>query len=149
MSNKKTINVQHSKLTGFTLIEIVIALAILVIGLIGVLALFPTGMVASKRAGDLNMATIAAGEVLANIRKIGIGALPKGWTLISYWPGGRIGNTAYGFLIQRPAGFPAGLYKVTIRIYTADPVGDYDVTFPDGRRRRAFIDDFVTYVAQR
>ena len=38
---------------GFTLIEITMALMIMAIGLMGLLALFPVGFDASKRAGEV------------------------------------------------------------------------------------------------
>ncbi|MBI3267035.1 MAG: type II secretion system protein [Chlamydiae bacterium] len=45
---------------GFTLFEIVIALGILAIGILGILALFPVGLDAQKRAMDYgNMANLA------------------------------------------------------------------------------------------
>ncbi len=143
---------------AFTLIEIVIALAMLVIGLTGVLALFPTGMVASKRAGDLNMAAIVAEGTLANIRRVGVGVYgvyTDGWhrkpgaseTVATYQSENP--NVASSINVSTPPGAPGGLRKVIIRVFTADPGGDVLVTFPDGSRKRAMIDDFITYVAEK
>lgn len=56
---------------GFTLLEIVFALAILTIGIVGVLAVFPVGLRASKRSGDFTMAAILAQRQMATIRKAG------------------------------------------------------------------------------
>jgi prepilin-type N-terminal cleavage/methylation domain-containing protein len=53
---------------GFTLIEIIAALAIIGLGLVGILSLFPVGIDASKRAGDLTNATVLAHGVLDQIR---------------------------------------------------------------------------------
>ncbi len=53
---------------GFTLIEIIAALAIMGLGLIGILSLFPVGIDASKRAGDLTNATVLAHSVLDQMR---------------------------------------------------------------------------------
>ena len=64
MSKKLT----RYKNSGFTLIEVVFALAVLLIGLVGVLALFPVGLTASKKAGDYTTAALVAEQVLANIR---------------------------------------------------------------------------------
>jgi prepilin-type N-terminal cleavage/methylation domain-containing protein len=53
---------------GFTLIEIIAALAIIGLGLVGILSLFPVGIDASKRAGDLTNATVLGQSVLTQIR---------------------------------------------------------------------------------
>lgn len=53
---------------GFTLIEVVAALAIIGLGLVGILSLFPVGIDASKRAGELTDATILGQSVLDQIR---------------------------------------------------------------------------------
>jgi len=53
---------------GFTLIEVIAALAIIGLGLVGILSLFPVGIDASKRAGDLTNATILGQSVLDQIR---------------------------------------------------------------------------------
>jgi prepilin-type N-terminal cleavage/methylation domain-containing protein len=53
---------------GFTLIEVVAALAIIGLGLVGILSLFPVGIDASKRAGDLTHSTELARGVLNQIR---------------------------------------------------------------------------------
>ena len=53
---------------GFTLIEVIAALAIIGLGLVGILSLFPVGIDASKRAGDLTHATELARGVLNQIR---------------------------------------------------------------------------------
>ena len=63
------IGFQRAKLQkGFTLIEIVASLAIIGLGLIGILSLFPVGIDASKRAGDLTHATVLGQSVLNQIR---------------------------------------------------------------------------------
>ena len=53
---------------AFTLIEVIAALAIIGLGLVGILSLFPVGIDASKRAGDLTNATILGQSVLDQIR---------------------------------------------------------------------------------
>jgi prepilin-type N-terminal cleavage/methylation domain-containing protein len=53
---------------GFTLIEVIASLAIIGLGLVGILSLFPVGIDASKRAGDLTNATILGQSVLSQIR---------------------------------------------------------------------------------
>ena len=53
---------------GFTMAEILIALTILTIGLVSILSLFPVGLKASRRAGDLNEATLCAQEILDGLK---------------------------------------------------------------------------------
>ena len=57
--------------TGFTLLEILIALAILVIGVAAVVNLFPIGLHASKRAADFTSAAILAQEKMAELMYLG------------------------------------------------------------------------------
>ncbi len=57
--------------SGFTLIEIVISMGILLIGILAVLALFPVGFDSAKRSADLTEATICAQRVMEDIKKAG------------------------------------------------------------------------------
>ncbi|MFH0771853.1 MAG: type II secretion system protein [Candidatus Omnitrophota bacterium] len=57
--------------SGFTLIEIVISIAILAIGLLGVLSLFPVGFDAARRSVNLTQAAFYAQEKLAQVKKDG------------------------------------------------------------------------------
>ena len=61
MNNKK----------GFTLLEILIALAILMIGVASVVNMFPIGLHAAKRASDFTMAGILAQEKMAELMYLG------------------------------------------------------------------------------
>ena len=56
---------------GFTLLEILIALTILVIGVAAVVNLFPVGLHASKRAADFSMVGILAQEKMAELMYLG------------------------------------------------------------------------------
>ncbi len=56
---------------GFTLIEIITALAIMTIGLLSILALFPVGFHASKRAADFTKVTLFAQGKLEEIKMEG------------------------------------------------------------------------------
>lgn len=58
-------------LTGFTLIEITIALLILTVGLVGILALFPVGFDAAGRAGNITTATFLAQEKMEDLKREG------------------------------------------------------------------------------
>lgn len=56
---------------GFTLIEIVISMAILAIGLVGILSLFPVGFDSARRSINLTQAALYAQEKLAQIKRDG------------------------------------------------------------------------------
>ena len=57
--------------SGFTLLEILIALAILVIGVASVVNMFPVGLHAAKRAADFSSAAILAQEKMAEAMYLG------------------------------------------------------------------------------
>lgn len=56
---------------GFTLIEITIALLVLAIGLLGLLALFPVGFNASRKAGNTTQAAILAQKYVEDLKRVG------------------------------------------------------------------------------
>jgi len=59
------------KRDGFTLIELVIALAVLVIGLVGIIAVIPLGQRASKDASVISNTAMLATEKIAEIKAYG------------------------------------------------------------------------------
>lgn len=62
--------------TGFTLIEIVISLAILSIGIVAVLSLFPVGFDAAARSTDLTKTTFFAQQKMEEIKRNGYQETP-------------------------------------------------------------------------
>jgi prepilin-type N-terminal cleavage/methylation domain-containing protein len=64
----------HQK--GFSLLEIVIALAIVTIGIVGVMVIFPAGLRAQQRAADFTTAATLGSQALQYITARGYGALP-------------------------------------------------------------------------
>lgn len=54
--------------TGFTLVEILIALTILAMGIISAMAYLPIALDASKKAADLTKATMAASKLIEEIK---------------------------------------------------------------------------------
>lgn len=71
ISSCKTSFPKRSSLTGFTLIEIVISMAILAVGLVGILCLFPVGFDSARRSMNLTQAAFYAREKLAYVKKDG------------------------------------------------------------------------------
>lgn len=64
---KMTMNTRRNRTSGFTLIEILIALTVLVIGLVGILALFPVGIKSSKSAVEDSTTSILAESIKSSI----------------------------------------------------------------------------------
>ena len=57
--------------SGFTLIEITIALLLLAVGLVGILTLFPVGFDASLRAANITEATFLAQGLMEDLKREG------------------------------------------------------------------------------
>ena len=60
---------------AFSLIELVVALGLLAMGLIGVVRLFPVGLRASKRSEVVSKATFLAQQRLEEVRLLGYAAI--------------------------------------------------------------------------
>lgn len=72
---------------GFTLIEIVIALGILAIGVLGVLSLFPVGLDAQRRALDYsNLMTLAEWKMADIAYKSNVGVVQNSLTAAASYP---------------------------------------------------------------
>ena len=68
---------------GFSLLEIVIALAIVTIGIVGVMVIFPAGLRASQRAANFTTAATLGSQTLQYITAQGYGTLPPRPTISS------------------------------------------------------------------
>jgi len=60
---------------GFSLLELVIAIAVLAIGLVGILQVFPIGLRASQHAGMLTKATFLAQTKMEEVKIAGFDAI--------------------------------------------------------------------------
>jgi len=63
------------KRNSFSLIEILIALAVMLVGIVGVMSLFPVGLRASKVAENYTLAGILAQQAIDNSRLTAYGSL--------------------------------------------------------------------------
>jgi prepilin-type N-terminal cleavage/methylation domain-containing protein len=62
---------------GFSLLELIVAMAVLTIGLIGVLQIFPIGLRASQRAGMMTKASFLAQNRIEDIKLAGFNAITE------------------------------------------------------------------------
>jgi len=116
------------KRSGFTLIEIVIALAILAVGLVGILSLFPIGFDSARRSVSATQATIFAHEHLEELRNGGYPAL---------------GTTSGTFAD------PAYSWTQTVSTTTVNDLRQVICTVSWGQGNRTFQRAFTTNVANR
>lgn len=120
---------------GFTLIEVIIALGILLIGIIGVMQLFPASLTAARRASERTITSQTAHSVLGQIRASSAEALFRGQIpleLIQLDESGSIYN--FTTTVEQLSG-AAEVYLQRIT---------FTVTFSDGRS-----ENFTTFVARR
>lgn len=122
---------------GFSLIELVVALGLLGVGLIGVVRLFPVGLRASKRSEVISKATLLAQQQLEEVKTFGFDAL-----------------------IATPPPFPlagaSGNYRWTVTIHDVEVAGvpasnelravTVNVSWPEGGQTRTT--GLVTYLAK-
>ncbi len=131
---------------GFTLVEVLIALAIVAVGVIAVTRLFPQGLRASQVAQERTIASELAKGNFARVKMTGLDNLlgtlrDMGVNQIQSI------DTVYGLYTGDPNGI---ITQTTTSISrTATGIDDrlvrvtYSVEMPDGRR-----ENFVTYVTE-
>ena len=120
------VSIKDRSVTGFTLIEITIALLVMAIGLVGLLALFPLGFDASKKATDITEVTILAQQKMEEIK---LGCRTAGsWDAGEY--NGTFGTTGYGWEVVI-TDEPPELCKIVLTVSWT-------------RRGRSYAETFVT-----
>ena len=130
----------RKKTRGFTLIEVLVAMVILAIGILGVTILFPAALRDSQRASSLTVAAVYAESVIDMLRAQGYRSIA------TMWP------TSQAIEILRRADETYFLYGETdVRvIYLVSAVNDLYATvvvkipFPDGRT-----EEYVSYIARQ
>ncbi|MDD5679694.1 MAG: prepilin-type N-terminal cleavage/methylation domain-containing protein [Candidatus Omnitrophica bacterium] len=107
--------------SGFTLIEIVIALLVVAVGLVGILALFPVGFDASGRASSITEATFLAQELVEDLKREGYVGPTVATALTSVQPGiceDYLGNSLnYEYDIWAYETGVTDLREVVVRVY--------------------------------
>ncbi len=115
---------------GFTLIEIVISLAILAVGLVGILSLFPIGFDAARRSVNSTQVAIYGHNHLEELRNAGFPVLG-----IST---GSFSDPAYTWS-----------QSVSTTGASADTLRQVDLTISWQYRNKDYHQVFTTYVATR
>lgn len=62
---------------GFSLLELIIAIAVLAVGLVGVLQIFPVGLRASQAAGMITKASFLAQNKIEDVKLAGFDAIAE------------------------------------------------------------------------
>ena len=132
-----------TKQSGFTLVEVMVALTILAIAIVAIMRLFPESMRQAQKAAERQQVAFLAKTELGNLRAAGIENLVADWAVNNAYNNlSAAGGTYYGPV--------QGLYKSwtsTVKRISSD-VDLYRVSFNvemfDGRRER-----FVTYVTEQ
>ena len=124
---------------GFTLLEVLVALTILAVGILGVMRLFPMALVQQRRAAERTVIASLARTQLSEVRTGGVGTALNSW----------IQNNAFHVLDQAARGYT--LYESWRSSVTRMGQSDVDlyrvvftVRMNDGRE-----EEFVTYVTER
>ncbi len=120
---------------GFTLIEVLVAMGILLIGIISVMQLFPASLTAMRRASERTITSQTAHSVLGQIRASSAEALFRGQIPLELIQFNKA-SALYNFTTtveQLHGAAEVYLQRVT-----------FTVTFSDGRS-----ENFTTFVARR
>lgn len=121
--------IKRKFLRGFTLIEIVISLAILAVGLLALLALFPVGFDAAKRSANITQAAIFAQQKMEEIKKDGF---PET-------------GTTKGNFTDDPR------FSWTLNVIDVEPIGylrKVTLTITWTHRNKERSEEFITYIAK-
>ena len=59
---------RRARRPGFTLVELIIAVGILAVGLVGAIRVFPVGLRASQRSAQISRATLVAQRTIENLK---------------------------------------------------------------------------------
>ncbi|MCD6460685.1 prepilin-type N-terminal cleavage/methylation domain-containing protein [bacterium] len=126
---------------GFTLIEISLAITILVVGILSILALYPLGLVSSKRSEDTFIASNQAQEVMGELQELtdetslfvssGTSLFQKKFHSNEYFYLYRIDDISGAAIPGNSYSYPTDLYYVSIAVYTVDKYAGGTSTSPN------------------
>ena len=118
---------------GFSLVEIVIALAILSVGLVGAMRVFPIGLRASQRAEQSNREVIAAQRAIETLKLKSWDELAEGQTEVQ--EDGFDVTTRITPLSLETIVDPMRLKTIEVTVRSAPPARPHELTFVTYLRR--------------
>lgn len=131
-------NKTYSRNSGFTLIEVLVAVAILGVGIMAVMGLFPQSLRAARAAAERNDAATAAGSALSQLRALDNISEMRAWINKNTMDGLTAAEAVYA--IYDDAGASVTRLPGTNDVFRVT----YRVKMTDGR-----YESFVTYVTER
>ncbi|MDX9702116.1 MAG: prepilin-type N-terminal cleavage/methylation domain-containing protein [Candidatus Auribacterota bacterium] len=142
---------------GFTLAEMAVAIAILAVGVLSVLALYPVGLVTGKRAEDIFISAKQARQVFDDLNTL-TGQSPPFNAGSSFSYQKKFHDNQYFYLYRvddltalaipgNPYDFPTNLFSVRLAIYTSDKYAGGTATSPVTPTGKA-IDTYTTFFAK-
>jgi type IV pilus modification protein PilV len=130
-------NKTYSRNSGFTLIEVLVAVAILGVGILAVMGLFPQSLRAARAAAERNAAATAAGSELSRLRALDNVSEMRAWINKNTMDGLTAAESVYAIY----AGTKASVTRLpgTQDVFRVT----YRVKMTDGR-----YESYVTYVTE-
>ncbi len=126
---------------GFTLAEMAIAIAILAVGILSVLALYPIGLVTSKRAEDTFVASKQARQIFDDLETFSDQSPPfvdgssftfqKKFHDDQFFYIYRVDDLSASTIPGDSYNFPTDLFSVRLAIYTCDKYAGGSATSPN------------------
>ena len=137
----KNLSYSYRNHEGFTLIEVSLAITILVVGILSVLALYPLGLVSSKKSEDTFIASNQAQEVFDELKDMtddtalfvssGSSSYQKKFYSNEYFYLYRIDDISGVSIPDDSYNYPTDLFYVSIAVYTVDKYAGGSATSPN------------------
>jgi len=131
----------NNRKQGFTLIEVSLAITILVVGILSVLALYPIGLVSSKKSEDTFIASNQAQELMDELKEMtdetslfvssGSTVFQKKFHSNQYFYLYRIDDISGVSIPDDTYSYPTDLFYVSIAVYTVDKYAGGAATSPN------------------
>ena len=142
---------ERNKNSGFTLLEISAAIAILVVGILSILALYPVGIVSSKRAEDKFISSKRVQELMSELEVLnnsnppfvpsGVFTYQQKFHNEEYFYIYRVDDISGITIPGEATVYPNNMFYVRIAVYTSDRFAggtETNPTTPTGKAIKSF-----------